>query len=375
MYFLGQAGNYRAGDILRHLFAVGTRKSSRNLKSHLAERYGVKRSQVLLYHTGRTALAAAIKTLVPEGSEVVATSLTCYAVYEAITGAKCQPVFADVDLNTLHYGGRELEKVLKTHNNVKAIIIQNNLGIPCDIASIEQVAKKHNLIIIEDLAHCAGVRYKDGREAGTVGAAAALSFGKGKSIDTICGGALVMRTDVKMPTAPRKLPKFADRFRDRFYPLFGAEIRGFYHFGIKAGRVFTSALIHLGFIKRSADESLNFNTRLTHWQARLALRQFMKLPESREPLRRFYFVDDRDKVLSKLAWRGFIMYDTWYDVPISPERYYKKVGLDEGTCPNAVYAAEHIVNLPNHYAFTELRDARNIIEKYQTNNQIAKEEK
>lgn len=374
MYFLGQAGNYSAGAILRHLFAFGSARDSEALREHLAKRYGTNRSRVVLYHTGRTALSEAVRALVPAGSEIVVTSLTCYAVFEAVKAAGCTPVFADVRFSDLHYGAKELEKVLKTHKKVRAVVIQNNLGTPCDIEAIEKTARAHGLVVIEDLAHCAGVRYKDGREAGTVGTAAALSFGKGKSIDTICGGALVLRDEkAKVPARPKDLPRFSDRLRDRIYPLLGAEIRGMYHFGVRSGRYFTSLLLHLHLIRRSADEALDPSVRLTHWQARLALRQFRRLPEKgRPPLRRACLVDDPEKVQRLLAKKGYIFYDTWYDVPVSPKRYYEKTGFDEKSCPNAVFAAAHLINLPGHYPFAELRDARNIIEKHQINSEVAK---
>ena len=366
MYFLGQAANYKFGDVVRHTFAFGFKKDSEKLKEHLAKRYKVEKENVFLYHNGRTAIAAGLSALVPrEGNEhpgVVVTSLTCFAVYEAVRAAGFKPVFADIDEKTLHYNGKLLEQTLKKHKDVRAIIIQNNLGYPCDIKSIEKVAKKHKLIIIEDLAHCAGISYEDGREAGTIGDFVALSFGKSKSIDTISGGALVLRKTPKtMPKVPTKRPKFSDRFRDRFYPSFGLKIRILYR--IKLGRYYTSLLLKLHFIKRSADADLNFNTRLTHWQAKLALRQLEKMPKNRPPLREFFFVNDREKVLKELEENGYIMNDVWYDVPVSPTRYYKKVGYNEMECPVAVKAAKHILNLPTHYKRPELDNARKIIQK------------
>ena len=232
------------------------------------------------------------------------------------------------------------------------------------------------MVLVEDLAHCAGISYKDGKEAGTVGDFAALSFGKGKSIDTISGGALVLRSkeityiergkyktkEVKLPKEPTKKPKFGDRFRDRFYPLFGAMIRGLYFF--RLGRIFTSFLLKTHQIKRSADADLDLRVRLTYWQAKLALKQLENLPKNRPPIREFYLVDDRDIVLNELERNGFIMNDTWYDIPVSPERYYKKAKYPEDECKNAVEIAKHIVNLPTHYKKAELAPARNIITKH-----------
>jgi len=380
MYFLGQAANYK-GKVLRHTFATGSKKDFDALKTHLAKRYNVPEENVFLYHNGRTALAAGMKALVPkkngEHPGILVTSLTCYAVVEAVKAAGFTPVFADIDEKTLHFNGDTIEKAIKKHKDVKAVVVQNNLGIPCDIKSIKSSVRKHNLVLIEDLAHCAGISYKDGKEAGMIGDFVALSFGKGKSIDTISGGALVIRsTDityvergryktkvVKLPKAPTKRPKFGDRFRDRFYPFFGLLIRGLYFF--RLGRLFTGFLIKTHQIKRSADADLNFNTRLTYWQAKLALRQLESLPKNRPPIREFYLVDDRDIVLNELERSGFVMNDTWYDIPVSPERYYKKAKYPENECKVAVEIAKHIVNLPTHYPRPKLAAARNIIAKHE----------
>ena len=380
MYFLGQAANYR-GRVLSHTFAIGKKSDFEALKAHLAKRYNVPAEQVFLYHNGRSALSAGLRSMVPrkngEHPGVLVTSLTCYAVVEAVKSAGFTPVFADVDPKTLHFNGEMIEKAFKKHKDIKAVIVQNNLGYPADIKSIKSSVRKHNLVLVEDLAHCAGISYKDGKEAGTVGDFAALSFGKGKSIDTISGGALVIRSreityvergryktkEVKLPKAPTKRPKFGDRFRDRFYPLFGKMIRFFYFF--RLGRLFTSFLLKTHQIKRSADADLDLKVKLTNWQAKLALKQLEALPKNRPPIREFFLVDDRDIVLNELERKGYVMNDTWYDIPVSPERYYNRVHYQENECPNAVEIAKHIVNLPTHYKKSELKTARKIIERHE----------
>lgn len=365
MYFLGQASSYKFKDRLRHTFAVGSKKDLSELRAYLAAHYGTTRDRVAVYHTGRSALSVAIQRTVPADSEVVATSLTCYAVVEAIRDAGCTPIFADIDLKTLHFGVKELQKVIKLHPNIKAVIVQNNLGNPCDIVGIEKFCKSKKIAIIEDLAHSTGIKYRDGREAGTVGQVVALSFGKGKSIDTISGGAVVF-TDPNSETItqPTKRPHFSDRFRDRFYPFFGHQIRFFYHFG-KLGKLFTSLLLKIHFIERSADAELNTKTRITYWQAKLALKQLKSIPRSgRKPIREHFFVKNRDQVLEELEKMGYVFNDTWYDSPVSPTRYYQKVNFPENECPNALLAAKTLINFPTFYPKKALSPARKLIKGY-----------
>lgn len=364
MYFLGQAANYRGLKTWKHFFAFGTENDSDELRAFLAAHYGTTRDRVALYHNGRSALAVAMKKLLPQGSEVVITALTCSAVVRAVKAAKCTPVYADIDLETLHFGAKELVKVLKKHRRVAAVIVQNSLGIPCDIKNIEEICKRKDLILIEDLAHCTGVFYPDGREVGTVGRVACLSFGKGKSIDTISGGAVVFRGDEDDPVKqPEKRPKLGESMRDRWYPFFAAQIRILYYIGL--GKLLTAFLIKIGCIERSADSRLATNTRLTHWQAKLALRQLKSLPRNgREPIRDFYLVKHRKELLRKLEKYGYVFNDIWYDVPVAPLRDYKKLRFPEEDCPVAVAVSKHIINIPTHYEKSELVTAYKIIKEY-----------
>ena len=258
MLFLGQAGNFNLKKTFSHLFAFGSSKDSNNLRKYLARRYNSSFENVALYTNGRTALSVALKKTVnleghSSNNKVIIVGFTCYAVVQAVKSANCTPVFADIDTKTLHFNSKTLEKCLKENPDTKAVIIQNTLGIPCQIEEILKLAEKHHLVVIEDLAHSAGIFYKNGFEAGTLGDATILSFGKGKAIDTISGGALILRNKVEKSLSPKsgpKLsstipqptskPKFSNSLRSRWYPFFGLIIRIFYH--VKLAKLETYAL-------------------------------------------------------------------------------------------------------------------------------------
>ena len=365
-YFLGLSSNFSVGDTLRHTFAIGNEYHLSELRAFLAAHYGATYDHVAVYSNGRTALNAAIKATVKRGSKVVITSLTCYAVVQAVKSAGCVPVFADVDKNTLHFGAKELEAAIKGETEVRAIIIQNNLGIPADIEAIEKVAEKHKLVIIEDLAHCAGVRYSDGREAGTVGRACALSFGKGKSIDAVTGGAVVFTNPLDPPVKqPENPPKFKANFCARFYPLFSAIIRGGYDINKRLGQILQGGLVKIGAIRRSADGVVDPKTRLTLWQCKLALRQLQGLPhQGRPPLREHLLVYNRNDVLTELENKGYYFRDIWYDLPVAPKRYFRKADFHPELCPVANQLAEQIINFPTWYEEEELKEARKVINHY-----------
>ena len=362
-FFLGQVAHFSRSERLKHTFSIGRKNDFRKLRTFLADKYGSNVSHVAITKNGRTALAIALKANLEKGAKVVINGFTCYAVIEAVEAAGMTPVFADIEEKTLHYNAKILEKVLAANENVQGIIVQNTLGIPVDIAAIEEVAKEHDLKIFEDMAHCTGIKYADGREAGTVGVAAALSFGKEKSIDAIVGGAVILR-DLSLPSVknPRKKPTFADTFRARFYPLFGAIYRGLAR--IKLEKFWMGFLIKTHQVERSANSKLDFERRPAYFVAKTALRQLKKLPENRQPIRRFALVKSRDELLAKLKTAGYYFDGFWFETPIAPARFYKKANFDEDRCKTAVEVAAEIINLPTHYDDKALEPALKIIEEY-----------
>ena len=408
MIFLGQASNYRGRRIWRHLFAHGSAADSRRLRQTLARRYGATTlADVQLYHTGRSALAAAIQSLVPAGSPVIVPGLTCIAVIRAIKAAGCTPVYVDINPATLQYDLAALARTLKQLSTPRLtpakplqldksdkvcytgiVMAQNTLGRSLAMGKIQPLADAAHFAIVEDLAHSAGRFYPDGREIGTVGAAAVLSFGKGKSIDTIEGGAAILRRTAfpvaqphvtsksatpqsfaanSTPAAPLQplaqpttQPRRSDQLRDRWYPVFGWLARGFYHLGL--GRFFLGALHRLHWLARSADAVLDPDQVLPDWQAKLALAQLSTLPAT--PLREHYFVQNRPAVLQSLARAGYQLAEIWYDTPVSPARYATEAAFPTKACPQTTWVAAHIVNLPTWYPETKLSPARALIQQH-----------
>lgn len=379
-YFLGLAANQK--HVWRHLFAHGNDKDAAKLKVYLEERYG---GEAILAKNGRSALTLALKAYFNKGDKIIVNGFTCYAVYEAVKAAGLTPVFADISKDDLNFNVDTLSKLwgnaterrhlghtqgrsakltaLDGDPSVAGIIVQNTLGNPVDIKAIERFCGKYGLIIIEDLAHSAGVRYEDGREAGTVGAAAVLSFGKDKSIDTTSGGAVVLRhhhmNEVK---APSLKPRRSDSRRERFYPLLGLICRRLTR--IHLGGVLMRGLIKIHFVERSADNKLDITRKPANFEAKLALSQLKNLRRTgAKPLRDFYLVRNRSEVLEKLKKHGYYFDSFWYERPVSPVRYYEKVHFDEAACPVATEVARKIVNLPNYYSKKDLLKAREIIEE------------
>lgn len=381
MIFLGLASNYHARDIWRHSFAHGSKKDYTVLEAELAKRYGSDLARTSLIFSGRSAIALALKSFIAsgqlqKGDHVAVNAFTCYAVVQAVRHAGLTPVFIDLEeaINgeiLPNYSAKALDDLAKKDQKLKCFILQNTFGFPVDIRQFEKVRQAHRLLLLEDLAHCAGRKYPDGREIGTVGDATCLSFGKGKSLDTITGGAVVLRGDTNFPKSFDKTTLKSRELaggpasRASWYPFFAAIARGLAHLHLE--KPWLGFLLKVHAIERSGDTPLRLDATISHWQVKLALRQLQTLKNS--PLREFFLVDDRDACLKELREHGAHLEEFWYEVPVAPERYYKKADFPEKSCPHAVFFAEHVLNLPTWYVSKrrqkEVTNARQIIKSHE----------
>ncbi len=366
--FLGLAANYSREDRLTQLFARGREEDRADLRSFLSRKY---RGEAILARNGRSSLALALKAYFSPGDAIIVNGFTCYAVYEAVVAAGLRPVFVDINKVDLNFTADIIKQTLERNEtrgnqklNIRGIIIQNTLGNTVDINAIESIANKYKLLVIEDLAHCAGAKYDDGREVGTVGVATALSFGKEKSIDTIAGGAVILRSKPhNQIEAPKKAPKLSDYLRSRLYPTFGAMARRL--MGLHLGGALIRFLVKIHWIEKSADSRLDLKRTLAKFEARRALMQFKENSHRNiKPIREFRLVNSRDKLLKELRSAGCYFDGFWYEKPVSPSRYYQKTHFPEKECPNAVYVSQHIINIPQYYSKKELQKANAIIDKY-----------
>lgn len=342
LHFMGLAADIAAKkQIFHHVFRHGRKKDCSELESFLSTVY---EGDTVLCKNGRSALTIALKSYFKPGDKIIINGFTCFAVFEAVKAAGMKPVFVDIELATLNFDLTKLKKAIKT-SGAKGIIIQNTLGNPINIDEVEQLANKNGLKIIEDLAHGVRLNYPDGRRVGTVGVATVFSFGKEKTIDAVSGGAVVLREEpTNIVPRPFRRAKISDSLRERFYPLFGAIAQGLTH--IHAGGFFVKFLVKIHWIEKSADNRLDIEREIGRFEARLALEQFCN--QDHLPIRASFLVNNRAELLDELKKHGFYLDGFWYEKPVAPARYYKKVHFPENECKNAVFASEHIINLPKY---------------------------
>ncbi|MBQ6839502.1 MAG: DegT/DnrJ/EryC1/StrS family aminotransferase [Oscillospiraceae bacterium] len=123
------------------------------------------------------------------GDEVLVTGYTFFASCASIVAAKGIPVICEVD-ETLTIDPADIEK--KITPATKAIVAVHMRGVPCNMDAIMEIAKKHNLMVIEDCAQAVGATYK-GKYVGTFGDCGCFSFQYHKTITAGEGGMILCK--------------------------------------------------------------------------------------------------------------------------------------------------------------------------------------
>ncbi|MCL4549972.1 MAG: DegT/DnrJ/EryC1/StrS family aminotransferase [Bacteroidetes bacterium] len=140
--------------------------------------------------SGTDALLLALMAIdIQPGDEVIVPTYSFFATAGVVARLNATPVFTDVDPVTLNLNPADLEK--KITKKTKAIIPVHLYGQSAEMDSIMMIAKRHNLIVIEDGAQAIGVQYKDGKFVGTIGDIGCFSFFPSKNLGGFGDGGIV----------------------------------------------------------------------------------------------------------------------------------------------------------------------------------------
>lgn len=143
-------------------------------------------SNIIIMSNGTIPLQIALKVLGHKG-EIITTPFSYVATSAAIVWENCKPIFVDIHPDYLTIDETKIEAAITPKTT--AILATHVFGNPCNIEAIEAIAKKYNLNVIYDAAHCFGVTYK-GRSVFEYGDVSTCSFHATKLFHTGEGGAL-----------------------------------------------------------------------------------------------------------------------------------------------------------------------------------------
>lgn len=160
-------------------------------EKRFAEYHGAKHGLGVV--NGTTGLRLALLALgIEAGDEVVVPPFTFLATASSVVEANATPVFADLNLNTFNIDPDAIEAAVTPRT--RAVIPVHLGGLPCDMDPIMEIARRHNLTVIEDCAHAHGAEYK-GRRVGSIGHLSMFSFQASKNLNSGEGGMVLTSDD------------------------------------------------------------------------------------------------------------------------------------------------------------------------------------
>jgi perosamine synthetase len=163
------------------------------LEEKFAHYLGVNHAVVISSCTAALHIAAQLLGL-QKGDEVITTPQTFWATIWPLLVRKCQLRFADIDSNSLTIDPDTIERLITA--KTKAIYVVHYGGQAVDMNPVMEIARKHNLPVVEDCAHAPGAKYK-GRYVGTIGDIGCFSLNSLKNMTAGEGGILVTNDDTR----------------------------------------------------------------------------------------------------------------------------------------------------------------------------------
>jgi perosamine synthetase len=342
---------------------------------------------IYLFNRGREALYFILKTLgIKNSDEVMVQAMTCVAVVTPILWLSAKPVYVDINQDNYNIDIFDFEK--KITPKAKAIIIQHTFGNIANIKKIVEIAKKHNMYVIEDCAHLFLTDYSN-TEVNKYSDASFFSFAQDKSISCVQGGLSVINNSQFKDIAERNYSEIKNQneaqalYNARYLKLWST-IKKYYFTPIipfqkrvTIGKILVIIFRALGLIKKQASEKVESDisiNKISNVQAVLLLNQLQKcnaMNKEREKISMLYNEKLKPEFANKTQTKFLLRYPIllknprdvinelkesqiicgrWYNSIIFPlnANKLKSVGYTSGDCPVAESVIKSIINLPTN---------------------------
>ncbi len=281
------------------------------------------------------------------GDEVITTPYTFFATAGSIARLGAKPVFADIDPVTFNIRPDLIEKRITART--KAIMPVHLFGQVADMDPIMDIARRRNLVVIEDAAQAIGAENK-GRRAGSIGHYGCFSFFPSKNLGCFGDGGMVTTND---PARAEKLAILrAHGSKPKYYHKI---IGGNFRLDTLQAAVVAAKLPHLDGWSRGRQSNAARYHKLFEAAGLVKSGQvgLPKIPADRHIFNQFVIrVGPRDKLLAFLKGRD-IGTEVYYPVPLHLQECFAYLGHKAGDFPESEKAARETMALP---IYPELSD-------------------
>ena len=275
--------------------------------------------------------------------EVIVPAYTFFATAGSVWRAGARPVFADIDPKTYNISPASIEE--KITPRTKAIIAVHLYGQCAEMEKIREIAKKHNLAVIEDAAQAIGAE-RDGVKVGNLGDCACLSFFPSKNLGGLGDGGMVLTNDTNLANAVRRMRNHG--MEPKYYH---SHVGGNFRLDALQAAGLLVKLPHLdkwGEMRRANAEF--YNNAFANVES---IKTPYIDPKNRSIYNQYIIsVENRDEVIAKLREKE-IGCEIYYPLPLHVQECFAPLGYKEGDFPVSEYAAKHTIALPIYPELTE----------------------
>lgn len=305
--------------------------------------------------SGTDALLVALMALgIGPGDEVITTPYSFFATAGAIVRLGAKPVFVDIDPTTYNIDPTKIDQVVTS--KTKAIIPVHLYGQCADMGPIMDLAKRHNLKIVEDAAQAIGAEYRDGQRACSMGTIGCLSFFPSKNLGCLGDGGMAVTNDPELAERMRVLRAHGSKPK-YYHKLIGGNFR----LDTIQAAVLNVKLNYLdGWTKKRQENAARYEALFKQSGLVDAGKVSLPIPVYRESSAKHYHIynqfvlklEQRDALLAHLKEKG-VGSEVYYPVPFHLQECFRYLGHKEGDFPESERAAKKTIAIPIYPELTK----------------------
>jgi dTDP-4-amino-4,6-dideoxygalactose transaminase len=340
---------------LEHSRLSGDGPFTKRCHAFLQEALGVPSALLTTSCTAALEMTALLLDVQP-GDEVIVPSFTFVSSINAYVLRGARPVFADIRPDTLNLDERQLESLITSRT--KAIVVVHYAGVGCEMDQIMEIADRHGVAVVEDNAHGLFGRYR-GRQLGTFGRLATLSFHETKNFTCGEGGALLINDPALVERAEIIREKGTDRSR-----FFRGQVDKYTWVDIGSSYLPSDLLAAMLLGQLEVREKIQskrehvwsyYQENLRDWAAEQDVRLPFIPAHTDQAFHMFYLLlptlDERQRLIAHLKSQE--IQSAFHYQPLNLSGMGVQLGGREGDCPVTERVADTLLRLPFHNRLTD----------------------
>ena len=291
---------------------------------------------------GTDALIIALRACgIGPGDEVITSPFTFFASAECASVLGAKPVFVDINPRTFNIDASKIEQAITP--KTRAIIPVHLFGQAADMDAIMDIAKRHNLMVIEDACQAIGAEYKR-KKVGTFGHAACFSFFPTKNLGTYGDGGMIVTSDAGIAERARMLRAHGSS-QKYHHEMIGYNSR----LDEIHAAILNVKLGHLDEWNEKRRHNANIYNVLLEGSG--VIMPYVA-PYAKHIYHQYVIrCADRDELADDLKAKG-IGSAVYYPLPLHLQNVYKDLGYKEGDMPFAEEACKRVLALPMYPELT-----------------------